>query len=80
MELSNNILKHANATEATLQLIYYDTYLELMAEDNGTWIPENKKEGIGLMNINSRVNYLKGKINIDSGKSGTTIVIQIPYK
>lgn len=80
MELSNNILKHARATEATLQLIYYDNYLELMAEDNGTGIPENKKEGIGLKNIDSRVKYLKGKINIDSGKTGTTIVIQIPYK
>ena len=80
MELSNNILKHARATEATLQLIYYDNYLELMAEDNGTGIPENKKEGIGLKNIDSRVKYLKGKINIDSGKSGTTIVIQIPHK
>ncbi len=79
MELSNNILKHAKATDATLQLIYYDTYLELMAEDNGTWAGENDKRGIGMKNIHSRVNYLKGKINIDSGRHGTTIMIQIPF-
>jgi len=41
MELSNNVIKHAHAiTEATLQLIYYDNYLELMAEDNGKGFTE----------------------------------------
>ncbi|MEO6220971.1 MAG: 7TM diverse intracellular signaling domain-containing protein [Ginsengibacter sp.] len=80
MELSNNILKHAFATDATLQLIYYDKYLEIMAEDNGKGFSENRNDGIGLKSIYSRLNYLKGKITIDSGKSGTTIMIQIPYK
>ncbi len=79
MELSNNICNHAYATEATLQLIYYDNYLEVMAEDNGTGFSEKQHDGMGLKNITSRVNYLKGKLNIDSGKLGTTIVIQIPY-
>lgn len=79
MELSNNIIKHSYATEAALQLIYYDDYLELMAEDNGKGFPEKQKDGIGLKNIYSRVNYLKGKITIDSGKAGTTIMVQIPY-
>lgn len=51
----------------------------MMAEDNGKGFSEKQNDGIGLKNIYSRVNYLKGKINIDSGKSGTTIMIQIPY-
>lgn len=79
MELSNNILKHSHASEATLQLIYYDNYLEVMAEDNGKGFQEEQNEGMGLKNIKSRVNYLKGEIKIDSGKIGTTIMIQIPY-
>ena len=82
MELSNNILKHSHASEATLQLIYYDMYLEIMAEDNGTGFSEvqNENEGMGLKNIKSRISYLKGEMNIDSGKTGTTVMIQIPYK
>ena len=80
MELTNNIIKHASATEATIQLIYYETYLELMAEDNGKGFAEEKSDGIGLKNIKSRIDYLRGKLNIDSANRGTTIMIQVPYK
>ncbi|MEO5592224.1 MAG: 7TM diverse intracellular signaling domain-containing protein [Chitinophagaceae bacterium] len=80
MELTNNIIKHAGATEATIQLIYYETYLELMAEDNGKGFAEKKSDGIGLKSIKSRIDYLRGKLNIDSANRGTTIMIQVPYK
>ncbi|OJW56779.1 MAG: hypothetical protein BGO55_27435 [Sphingobacteriales bacterium 50-39] len=79
LELTNNIIKHSQATEATIQMITYEKYLELMAEDNGIGFSPAAKNGMGLKNINARINYLKGKMNIDSGGSGTTIVIQIPY-
>jgi len=79
LELSNNILKHASATEATVQLIYYENKLEIVVEDNGRGFAADGVKGIGLRNISSRIKYLAGEINIDSGKSGTTIMIQIPY-
>lgn len=78
-ELSGNIVKHANATQAVMQCIIYDTYILISAEDNGKGIePGTDKNGIGLKNIRSRVQLLKGKINIDSGEAGTTIIIEIP--
>ncbi|MGN6399268.1 MAG: ATP-binding protein, partial [Flavisolibacter sp.] len=80
MELASNILKHSKATEATLQLIYHENYLEIMTEDNGKGFSTTQSEGIGLANIRSRVNFLNGTINIDSGMHGTTTIIQIPYK
>jgi len=80
MELTQNILKHSDATEATFQLIYYDQQLKIMTEDNGNGIASNETEGIGLKNIQSRVNYLNGKLTIDSGKNGTTIITSIPFK
>jgi signal transduction histidine kinase len=80
MELTNNVIKHAGATESTIQLLHNNTHLEIMAEDNGKGFSENEIKGIGLKNIFSRVEYLEGNINIDSGTSGTTIIIQIPYK
>jgi signal transduction histidine kinase len=80
MELTSNILRHAEATEATLQLIYYENYLEIMIEDNGKGINNDPTDGIGIKNVQSRVSYLKGELKIDSGKLGTTFMIQIPYK
>lgn len=80
LELTNNIIKHAEATEATMQLIYYESYLEIMAEDNGKGFSNDSVDGIGLKNIRSRVNYLNGTINIDSNMTGSTIMIQVPYQ
>ena len=84
LELINNIVKHAAAKKVTLQLIKYPTYINLVIEDNGVGFNFEKimeeKKGIGMGNIFSRVDYLKGTIEIDSlpGK-GTTVIIEIPY-
>lgn len=80
MELTGNILKHAGANEVTVQLIYYGHQLEIMAEDDGIGIQSKEYDGIGLKNVQSRVNYLSGEMTIDSGTVGTTIIIQVPYK
>lgn len=80
IEITKNILKHSKATEATIQLIYEDEGLEIMAEDNGVGIGKTATDGIGMKNIFSRVNYINGEISIDSGKKGTTIIIYVPYK
>lgn len=79
MEISNNIIKHSKASEATIQLIYYDLCLEIMCEDNGMGFTNDTGVGIGMKNIQSRVSYLNGKINIDSSQHGT-VIIKIPYK
>lgn len=80
MELTANVLKHSHADEATVQLICYEKNMEIMLEDNGKGIQKNENSGIGLRNIQSRVNYLHGEMRIDSNEHGTTIIIQIPYK
>lgn len=80
MELTNNIVKHSGATEATIQLVYHEKLLTLMAEDNGKGFEQRAEPGMGLKNIYSRVGFLNGTINIDSGKGGTTTMIQIPFK
>lgn len=79
IEITKNILQHAYASEATIQLIYDKDELEIMAEDNGKGMQSKKAGGIGLKNITSRVNYINGTMQIDSGKSGTTIIINVPY-
>ena len=78
-ELLFNIIKHAEATEAMVNLIEENGNLELIVEDNGKGIDPNKQSGgIGIRNIRERVNYLKGELSIDSNSSGTTTIIKIP--
>ncbi len=84
LELINNIVKHARALKVTVQLIRYPDYINLSVEDNGRGFDYanelNAKKGIGLGNILSRVDYLKGKINVDAAPGrGTTVIIDIPY-
>ena len=83
LELLNNIVKHAAANKITIQLIKYPAYINVTVEDNGRGFNYNKameeKKGIGLGNILSRVEYLKGTIDIDSSPGkGSTIIIEIP--
>jgi signal transduction histidine kinase len=80
IEITRNILMHSKATEATIQLIYEENGLEIMAEDNGVGIKKSNTDGIGMKNIYSRVNYINGEISVDTGKKGTTIIINVPYK
>ncbi|GAB2484938.1 sensor histidine kinase [Algoriphagus taiwanensis] len=78
-ELLQNIVKHAQATEALLSISEIDGKIELIAEDNGKGIdPELPKTGIGLKNIQERVAYLKGNLDLESSSAGTTITITIP--
>jgi signal transduction histidine kinase len=79
-ELLNNILKHAAASEVLVQLVREGTRLSVLVEDNGrgfdTGILDTGK-GAGWTNIRSRVEYLKGKIDVHSeaGK-GTSVTIE----
>lgn len=85
LELINNIVKHAAATKSSIQLVRYPAYINLMIEDDGKGFNKeevsDEKKGIGLGNILSRVEYLKGTMEIDSSPGkGTTFIIEIPYK
>lgn len=80
-ELVNNIIRHSFASKATIQILSFDERISIMAEDNGIGFnPEIDKKGLGTQNILSRVNYLNGKIQVDSNQNGTTTVIDIPLK
>jgi two-component system NarL family sensor kinase len=76
-ELLNNIMKHAAATVAMVQLIKEDNRFSIVVEDNGkgfdtALIKTNK--GAGLTCIQSRVDYLKGQLDIHSEQGKGTLV------
>lgn len=81
-ELIQNIIKHADATEAIVQLSYNSGMLSVTVEDNGAGFDVHKAkhhDGIGLKNVEGRVKLLHGKLDVQShhGK-GTSVFIEVP--
>ena len=76
-ELLNNVLKHAAATDVMVQLVKEENRLSIIVEDNGkgfdTAILKDNK-GAGLTSIQSRVDYLKGRLEINSEAGKGTLV------
>jgi signal transduction histidine kinase len=79
-ELSNNAIKHAAAKNIFIQLNKHEQGLTLTVEDDGKGFDINQiKKGDGLNNIQSRLDYLKGtmEINAELGE-GSSFIIEIP--
>ena len=80
-ELLANVLKHAQARHANVQMIADGKQLLLSIEDDGMGFDfrQRSADGIGLSNIRTRVEVLHGKLHIEStpGK-GTFVSIDIP--
>ena len=81
-EIVNNIIKHAKASQISMQLIRHETELNIMIEDNGVGFDTNQLddfEGIGLKGIKTRIEFLNGSVHFDSSIGrGTTVIIDIP--
>jgi len=81
-ELVNNALKHSQASEIIMQLNYDDHSLTLTVEDNGVGFDKSilqKTTGSGWPNIQSRIAYLKGSLDIETSPgNGTAVNITIP--
>lgn len=80
-ELINNTMKHASAKNAIVQVTQREGNITITVEDDGKGIDPveiKRKSGIGWNNIQSRVEYLKGKLDIlsDLGK-GTSVLIEL---
>jgi len=79
-ESMQNIYKHANASHVDISFESREQQIFLSIVDNGEGFVVNKaKKGIGLKNIRSRVEELKGELFINSKKNaGTSISISVP--
>jgi two-component system, NarL family, sensor kinase len=90
-ELINNTMKHASAKTAIVQLIKNNNQLSVTVEDDGKGfniaiLDEIKKgrydgsvgRGIGWENIQNRVKFLNGQLDVDAEEGkGTTVNIEI---
>ncbi len=81
-ELVNNALKYSNCTTIEISLKELDGKLIIVVKDDGNGMASNiSDKGIGLNNVNSRVDSLQGTISIDSEKGkGVSVIIELPIK
>lgn len=81
-ELLNNAVKHAQASHVLVQLARNKDEVSVTVEDNGVGFDQTQSRstaGAGLTSVRSRVDYLKGKIDIQSVPGeGTSVYVTIP--
>ncbi len=80
-ELIQNVIKHAEATQIQIQLMFHEEQLNIIVEDNGKGFDtEIASGGMGLHNLHNRAEKLNGHLSIVSQKgSGTTVEFEVPY-
>lgn len=72
-----NIMKHSNANRVTLTVREHPGLYQVIVSDNGTQINDNLESGMGLNNIRTRIEGLKGIFTMEKS-SGFKLFISIP--
>ncbi len=78
-ELVSNSIKHSGANSITVQTSQRENVIQLTVEDNGAGFDPTflQKRGIGLQNIDSRIEYLNATKDFISNSKGTSYTIEI---
>jgi signal transduction histidine kinase len=84
-EMITNAMKHASATEMTIQVCLQRNWIVLQVHDNGKGftMPDcaNQLEGFGLQSISGRVALLQGRIQLETRPGeGTRYTIELPIQ
>lgn len=82
-EALTNIERHAEASEVTLDLRGHKNGATLRISDNGQGVEQTRaaqqeRGGLGLRNMQERIEQLDGTLRILSSRTGTVIEAQVP--
>ncbi|MEZ4941914.1 MAG: sensor histidine kinase [Saprospiraceae bacterium] len=81
-ELISNVIKHARASTASVQVSRFADRFNFIVEDDGIGFDDKmamQKHGMGLYNLEARVHDMGGELLIDSQPGrGTSISVDIP--
>ena len=83
-EMINNTIKHAFADDISIKIYLSDNLINIEFADNGKGFDVNEtlrnKKGMGLSNLQNRINSLNGQFIINSSKDqGVVVHISLPY-
>lgn len=79
-ELLNNALKHSKATQILVSCSQNTNRFYISIEDNGVGFDVSRIEenqGLGIKNIKSRIELLKGSFDCESNSNGTSYNIEL---
>jgi len=82
-EMVNNTLKHSEADSIDMTVVVQPDEMNISYSDNGKGFNVDevlKKKTMGMQNIQSRVKFMDGMMNIDSNGHGAVYRICIPLQ
>lgn len=80
-EAFTNIIKHANATEATVSTGVVAGDIVISVADNGKGFDTAApRSGRGLANQARRASAMRARINVESGPAGTKLTLLLPIR
>jgi signal transduction histidine kinase len=78
-ESLTNIAKHAGARNVSVLLLRKTGRVSALVEDDGHGFdPDGRHAGIGLEGMRERLALLEGRLDIESGRTGSSIVAEVP--
>jgi signal transduction histidine kinase len=86
-EALTNVHRHSGSRNVEIRLTLYQSVVTLAIDDNGKGIPQDVLErfsksglnlGVGLAGMRERVKELGGRLELESGKTGTRLKAIIP--
>jgi PAS domain S-box-containing protein len=79
-EALNNISKHAAASKVTVGIEGHGDRVELTVQDDGRGFdPERRPhDGLGLAGMRERAQLIAGRLDVESGARGTSVVLRLP--
>jgi len=80
-ELIINVGKHAKASRVAILIVVEDDRIKIKLKDNGVGLDYNERAGIGIDNIEKRIDILHGDFQLDSTiGQGTEVEIMLPLQ
>ncbi len=77
-ECCNNAVKHAQASTLAIEIKNSHELLEINIRDNGIGFEKNTEKGVGMYNMENRMNMINGKFEVNSIKNmGTHIRLSL---
>jgi signal transduction histidine kinase len=76
-EALTNVAKHAQASQAVVEVVEADGLIRVSVSDDGVG-GADLTEGSGLLGLRDRVDALGGTMSVRSPASGTTLVVELP--
>jgi signal transduction histidine kinase len=80
-ESLTNVVKHAHAQSVSILVTRKDGALTAVVEDDGRGFDTAEAgDGFGLEGMRERVALLDGRLEVESGEAGTTLVAEVPLR